>query len=281
MHNFAVRHPVISFVILNYFFTFLFRVPLAASTAGFLSVDVPRGFQFLGDFGPLLAAVILTGMLEGWEGTKRLLGRIVKWKIPIHWYAVALLGTLVLFGAAAILSTFVFGAPIPDLSLFGHWEELPSLSPAATWVFLILTIGLGEETGWRGFMLPKLQTQNSALTASVVVGVAWVFWHLPTFIFDPQFAGWSAFYRLGWGLLLICASIVYTWLYNSTQGNLLIPILFHGTNDFILGSLAARNPTLNLIWAVLFAAATIAIVRVFGPRTLSATGSVVTGSQAT
>jgi uncharacterized protein len=280
MQNFAARYPVVSFIILNYFITFLFRMPLAASTAGVISVHVPRGFQFVGDFGPLLAALILTGMLEGGEGIKRLLKPAVQWKIPIHWYMVALLGTLVLLAVAAPISILGFDAPVPDLTLFGHWEELPYLSPLATWVFLLFTIGLGEEVGWRGFMLPRLQTQTSALTASVVIGIAWVFWHLPTFIFDPQFAGWSLLYRLGWGFLLICASIFYTWLYNSTRGNLLIPILFHGTNDFILGSLAFRDPMLNLIWAVLFIGVTVAILRGLAPQTLSAAGVAIVDNNA-
>ncbi len=276
MRNFVAKHPAIAFVILNYAITFLFRVPLAASTAGVIPVAVPRGFQFLGDFGPLLAALLLTGLLDGRAGIKSLCRRVVQWRVAVVWYLVALLGTLALFGMAAIVGEFVFGAPALDLTLFGHWEELPGLHPVATWVFLILTIGLGEEVGWRGFMLPKLQTKASALTASLLVGLAWIFWHLPTFIFDPQFAGWGLSFRLGWGFIITCMAIIYTWLYNSTHGCLLIPILFHGCNDFIGGSLGAQNPTLYLVGAVLFVGATIAIVSVFGPRTLSATRSVET-----
>jgi len=68
MQNLVARHPVVSFVILNYFFTFLFRVPLAASAAKVIPVAVTRGFQFLGDYGPLVAALLLTGLLEGREG---------------------------------------------------------------------------------------------------------------------------------------------------------------------------------------------------------------------
>jgi len=274
MQNLVAKHPAVAFVILNYFFTFLFRVPLAASTAKIIPVAVPRGFQFLGDYGPLLAALLLTGLLEGWAGIKSLCCRVVQWRVGVVWYLIALLGTPALFSVAAIIGTFLIGAPAPNLTLLGRWEELPSLHPAATWIFLIFTIGLGEEVGWRGFMLPKLQTKASALTASLLVGLAWIFWHLPTFIFDPQFSGWGLSFRLGWGFIIICMAIIYTWLYNSTHGCLLIPILFHGCNDFIGGSLGAQNPTLYLVGAVLFVGATIAIVSVFGPRTLSATRSV-------
>jgi uncharacterized protein len=271
MQNLVARHPAVAFVILNYFFTFLFRVPLAASTAKVIPVAVPRAFQFLGDYGPLLAALLLTGLLEGRAGIKSLCGRVVQWRVGVVWYLVALLGTPALFSVAAIVGTFVFGAPAPDLSLLGNWEELPGLHPVATWIFLIFAIGLGEEVGWRGFMLPKLQTKFSAFKASVIVGLAWTFWHLPNFIFDPQFAAWRLFFRIGFGFMLICMAIFYTWLFNSTRGSLLIPILYHGTNDSIMGSLGVQGSIAFLIWGALFVGATIAVVSIFGPRTLSAT----------
>jgi membrane protease YdiL (CAAX protease family) len=275
MQDLVARHPVVAFVILNYFFTFLFRVPLAASTAKVIPVAVPRGFQFLGDYGPLLAALLLTGLLEGRAGIKSLCSRVVQWRVGMVWYAVALLGTLALFSVAAIIGIFLIGAPAPNLTLLGRWEELPGLHPAATWIVLIFTIGLGEEVGWRGFMLPKLQAKFSAFSASLLIGLAWTFWHLPNFIFDPQFAAWGMPIRLGFGFMLICMAIVYAWLFNSTRGSLLIPILFHGTNDFIMGSRGAQDPILfPLLWGVLFIGATIAIVSLFGPRTLSATRSV-------
>jgi len=275
MQNLVARHPVVSFVILNYFFTFLFRVPLAASAAKVIPVAVTRGFQFLGDYGPLVAALLLTGLLEGREGIKSLCCRVVQWRVGTGWYLIALLGTPALFSMAAIIGIFLIGAPAPDLRLLGHWEELPGLHPAATWIFLIFTIGLGEEVGWRGFMLSKLQTKSSAFNASLLVGLAWTFWHLPNFIFDPQFAAWGLAIRLGFGFMLICMAVFYAWLYNSTRGSLLIPILFHGTNDFIMGSQGAQDPiVIPLLWAILFIGATIAIVSVFGPRTLSSTRSV-------
>ena len=275
MQSLVARHPAVAFVILNYFFTFLFRVPLAASAAKVIPVAVPRWFQFLGDYGPLLAALLLTGLLEGRAGIIGLCRRVIHWRVGVVWYLIALLGTLALFGAAVIVWTFVLGAPAPKFTLLGHWEELPGLHPAATWIFLIFAIGLGEEVGWRGFMQPKLQTRFSAFKASLLVGLAWTFWHLPNFIFDPQFAAWRLAIRLGFGSMMICMAIFYAWLFNSTRGSLLIPILFHGTNDFIMGSQGAQDPILSSLWAVLFIGATIAIVSVFGRRTLSATRSVV------
>lgn len=269
MKSFLSKHHIAAFVIAAYSFTFIFRIPLAASAAKIIPITIPRYFQFLGDFGPMLAAILLIMIFDGSAGLRSLFQRVVHWKVSWIWYLVAVVGPFVLFAFSAMISMYIFKAPAPTLSLLGHWEELPNLTPLITWVFLILTIGLGEEVGWRGYMLPKLQMSMSALTASVLTGIIWIFWHIPSFIFDPQFSAFSLVWRLGWGFLIICASIIYAYFYNSTGGSLLIPILFHGTNDYVMGSLAARDPVLNLVWAILFIGATVTVLIVAGPQRLS------------
>jgi hypothetical protein len=46
-HKRRVSADVVAFVFLAYMFTWLFRVPLAASAAGIIDIHVPRYFQFL------------------------------------------------------------------------------------------------------------------------------------------------------------------------------------------------------------------------------------------
>jgi membrane protease YdiL (CAAX protease family) len=253
------RRPVLTFLLLAYSVTWIFRVPLAASSAGLTAFQVPRFFQFLGDFGPLIAAVWLSSAEGGRRKVADLLRQVLHWRVPLRWYALALAGPPVLFGLSALLSHELLGAPLPDWSQFGRWPELPSFSRLATWTFLVVTIGLGEEVGWRGYAQPRLQARYGFLRASLVVGVAWVFWHAPTFVFDEAFAAMLPWRAVGWALLLIAGSVVLGWLYNSS-GSLLIPILFHGTQDFTMGSLAAREETLGTVWAVLFLLVTAAVV---------------------
>ncbi|MCA1738253.1 MAG: CPBP family intramembrane metalloprotease [Actinobacteria bacterium] len=135
-------------------------------------------------------------------------------------------------------------------------------------VFWILTAGIGEESGWRGYALPKLQRNMSALSATLVVTLFWVGWHL------PRFFHYGAYMTRGFSVLPLAAhgflakSIVLTWLYNSTRGSILMAALFHGGYNFWLASPAAGGfitPTIDallIIWAV-------TVVVVFRPANLS------------
>ncbi len=155
----------------------------------------------------------------------------------------------------------------PDLSLLGTITYLPYLGLAG-WVFWILTAGIGEESGWRGYALPQLQHHMSALSATLIVTLFWVGWHLPRFFY------YGAYMELGFSVLPLAAhgflamAIVLTWLYNSTRGSILMAALFHGSYNFWVTTPAAGGfiiPTIDaffIIWAV-------AVVVVFGPATLS------------
>lgn len=73
-------------------------------------------------------------------------------------------------------------------------------------VVWILTSGLGEESGWRGWLLPTLAGRTSVLGASLVVAAIWITWHVPAF-FNPTYAamGWGA---VGWVIGLVAGSLL-------------------------------------------------------------------------
>src|SRR5215471_20883036 len=81
---------------------------------------------------------------------------------------------------------------------------------------------LGEEPGWRGFALPRLQQRYGPLAGSLVLGPLWALWHLPLF-----YTAWGASYQIigiPLGLLLFTfvimgTTIVMTWLFNHTKGS--------------------------------------------------------------
>lgn len=91
----------------------------------------------------------------------------------------------------------------------------------------ILTFGIGEETGWRGFALPRLQRGRSALSATIILWVFWALWHLPLFFYS-----YEASILPGFLIGLLAGAITLTWLYNSTSGTILLVALWHGTFNF-------------------------------------------------
>jgi membrane protease YdiL (CAAX protease family) len=131
----------------------------------------------------------------------------------------------------------------------------------------LLTFGLGEEIGWRGFALPRLQAERPAFSASLLLGALWACWHLPALFYRDTY--------IAMGLLVVpilitvaaVGSVVYTWLYNGTRGSLLMLVLFHGLFDFFsvwpAGAIGA-GPVMTIcmvFWAV-------RVYKVYGPATL-------------
>jgi membrane protease YdiL (CAAX protease family) len=88
--------------------------------------------------------------------------------------------------------------------------------------FLTDAIITGEELGWRGYVLPRLQVRYSALVSSLIVGVIWAIWHIPTFLAPGNTSPLALFM-----VKIITESVLYTWLYNNTRGSLLLVTLFH------------------------------------------------------
>jgi membrane protease YdiL (CAAX protease family) len=94
--------------------------------------------------------------------------------------------------------------------------------------FLFLLGPLPEEIGWRGFLLDRLQLRYRALTASLLLGVAWFAWHGPLFLISGYYgrAG-SAPELLPFGASIVLAAVLYTWIYNHTGRSVPAAVLFH------------------------------------------------------
>lgn len=242
------RHSLTVYFILAYAISWAVAIPVAASVRGWLPRPLPFALHYLTAYGPLLAAVTVTALTEGRAGLKALGKRLAKWRLPLRWWLVAL-SPLWLYGVAAVVLRFAQGQ-WPDVTLLGEVNFLPNLGLGALLLWL-LTFGVGEEVGWRGYALPRLQQNRSALSASLILWVFWLFWHLPQFFYLHQFAT-----VMGIAFGLLGGTIVLTWLYNSSGGSLLILTVWHGTFNFITvsaageGLVAAVLSTVVMVWAV-------------------------------
>jgi hypothetical protein len=115
----------------------------------------------------------------------------------------------------------------PDLTLLGEADYLGNIGIPAVLLLWFLTYGLGEEVGWRGFALPRMQRTRPAANAALLLGLLWAGWHLPAFLYRDTYTEMGLLGFPMFAVSVVFASVVFAWLYNSTGGSLLLVILFH------------------------------------------------------
>jgi len=257
-------HSLLVYFVLAYGVTWSFHIPLVLSKRGLIETQIPMAIHYLGAFGPMIAALILTVLTQGIVGVRALLSRWFKWRVKAQYYAFAILGPLGLF-ILAVLINRVIARTWADLSLLGEADYLPYLTPLGTLLLWLLTYALGEETGWRGYALPRLQRKYSATTSTLILAVFWAFWHLPAFFYRDTYIQLGF---LGFPMFLISitfASMVFTWLYNSTGGSLLLVILFHAFFNWLSTS-DAGGTSAGIVMSIPVIVWAIFVVRRYGPE---------------
>jgi uncharacterized protein len=167
--------------------------------------------QSLFPWGPSLAAIIVVALTGGTSRLKALLRRLIIWRVGWIWY-VAALGIPIVVTLTSVYLNVLLGAPVPTATDLGRFYTFFVVFPV---IFLLGP--LGEELGWRGFALPRLQTGRSAFVATLILAVFYAGWHLPLFVSD---LGDYAYVPL-----VIAASFVYTWIFNNTAGSVLLAML--------------------------------------------------------
>jgi len=226
------RHALVLYFVLTYAISWTFMIPVALSAQGLLSWQVPLALYYFASFGPLSAALIITAITEGRDGIRRLLGRLLKWRVGFRYFALAVLAPVGLFVLAVLVNRTITGA-WSDLRLLGEVDYLPYLTPLGAFGIWLLTYGLGEETGWRGFALPHLQRNRSAASATLILAVLWACWHLPAFFFRDTYVDMGIIGFPLFAFTVLFTTMVFTWLYNSTGGSLLLVVLFHAVFNWL------------------------------------------------
>ena len=207
----------------------LWFVPLAFLLSWYPAILGSLGVKASGinPLGPLVAALIVSGISGGWPAARTLLGRLVLVKVQLRWYVVALLLAPALAFAALGIG---LSMRLRVSALEVHWSDL-----APTFLVMFLFVGLGEEPGWRGFLLPTLQRTRSALVSALIVGVIWAVWHAPFYGTQIPWDQTVPFF-----LNVIAGSVVIAWIFNSTGGSVFLCVLMHAVNNTIGGALVGQ-----------------------------------------
>lgn len=247
---FIKRYPLVFFFALAFLFTWAYWLPQAAAYRGLINVQAPGFLALIAGYGPALAAILTAGLFQSRAGLRRLFAGLVRWRVGLRWYLAALLIPPAIQLTALGLYLALSGQPLTIVS----GTQLP-FGPAGMplWgkvlmLFLIFTLGfdgLGEELGWRGYALPRLQERLNPLFSSLILGFFWALWHLP-YMFSEGSALANRSLLL-FVLNLMGISVVYTWIYNQSRGSALLAILFHAAGNItgtLLGILvpAAGDP---------------------------------------
>jgi membrane protease YdiL (CAAX protease family) len=240
----------------------------------------------VGSFGPTSAAILLTALTRGRSGVRELLGRLLAWRVGLRWYLAVLLGPVALGLLALVIGSFL-GGPAVGLSAALRSADAPwylLLIVLLVNFLLLLVVGgpLGEEVGWRGYTLPRLQADMSALAASILLGVMWGLWHLP--LFWIPISDQSRVPLVPFLIYIVAWTLIFTWVYNNTAGSLLIAILFHATVNFtpaLFVDPAEGEVRFYLIFAGLMCVAAFIIVAISGPTHLARQREVSAASQPT
>lgn len=231
-------HPVAAFFVLAYAITWFAWLPAMLGYRG----DFGQVFMMIAQFGPALAALLIVWYSRAAMGSWA--RSLVRWRVAPGWYAVAL-GVPV---ALISLQGAIFGLLGYPLDLASVPWRLVNFLPSA--IVLALIAGLGEEPGWRGFALPRLEARYTPVLATAVLGFVWALWHLPLVLVDPRFAhGFTTpapqvLLALLTMLTIFFYAFFYTWLYNRTQ-SVLLCMLLHGGFNAAIGLLPASLEVLQ------------------------------------
>jgi uncharacterized protein len=239
------KYPIAWFYILAFGISWLGMIPGALGSHGIVPFNSPYVLFLLIFYaiGPALAAVIVSRVTYGKRGVGELLKGLIRWRVGLVWYLLVVLGSVGLLTLAQVVTrllglTVTIAAPQLNLSIFGFGVNFFA--------------NICEEIGWRGFALPHLQKRYNALIATLIVGTLWALWHLPLvfLVGNPM-----SEYPFLWFIIIVTNAFIYTWIYNSTKGSILLVALFHGSlnivSAFITGVSPVADALVNCVVAII------------------------------
>ena len=234
---FAQRHPLSAYFVLAFALMWVFVIPIMLSQRGLAIISLPDPLieilLLIATFsGPLPAAFIMTTLIEGREGRRRLVQRMFQWRVGLGWYLLLLVGYPLIF----LIGLSFYSGTAPWVALLQNWTLIFTFYlPAAA--FGMIFPSLGEEPGWRGFALPRLQQQYGPLIGTLILGVLHGLWHLPVY-FIPGTILEGPFNITAFAAntsLIIAMTLLWTWFFNNAGQSVFFAMLVHGVSNAASG----------------------------------------------
>jgi len=220
--EFLRKHSLSGYFILVFGLVWLWEIPMY----GFMPYW--EGYVlFLVIVSPSMIGLIMAYITQGSWGLSSLIAKCVHWRIGMIWYLIALLVTPVLFFVTVFsMSQARTAFQMPNPSFI--WTYLSALA------FGFFGTSIVEELGWRGFALPRLQQKYGPLIGTLILGVLWAIWYIPSWFLTSRGVQGNNLIETGVPFIQYAGSVlgsafIYTWLFNRSNGSLLLSILFHSS----------------------------------------------------
>lgn len=234
--------PVVAFVLLAYFISWLAFILLALNHRHFIFLfpddaaharqqDVWHSF---GALGPILAALLTLRLFHNKEIRRQFRRSYSVNKLSLKGWLLSF-SPLLIFAVSLVVNRFVKHEWF-DIAGFFQNNALTHPVNLLAWLLPILFYGFGEEGGWRGYALPALQARYSAFKSTAILSVIWIGWHIPSFFYRYELKGMA---YIGFVLGIVAGAIWLTFLYNYTKGSTLAVSLWHLTFNFV--SMMGKN----------------------------------------
>jgi uncharacterized protein len=243
------RHPLGSYFIITFAFSWIVFLPGVLTYYGVLSVSpsVIGVLGIVGLLGPVLSGFVMTAITQGAAGVGDLLRRIVLWRVGIQWYLFVVLG----LPAVMVLGTLLRPGALASFDISAQPFTLAYL---VAFVSMVAIGGpLFEEPGWTGFAQPRIQRLHGPLVGGLILGSLWALWHLPGFLIPSQNLAdipprGTVLDFVVFSLALIGLRFVIMWVVNNTRGSVLMAILTHASwNTFYSAALIGLFPARSVL----------------------------------
>lgn len=267
-----LRRPptkALRFLVLAYLISWvIWLIAIALSSSNLaINVQILGRFRFslslysvlavIGNTGPGVAAIVLCAIGSGRSGISHLLRPLLRWRAGWGWYIFAL-GLPAALELPVLALFLLRGAQMSDV---GPWYR-----PIRLLLVNLPLAPLWEEIGWRGYLLPELESSRDALSSSLWIGLAWGLWHLPFYVWMNPIGPRPFIFFVWFALSILPLSVLFTLVYHKTGGSLLLVIVFHAalntTYTMVFGALPQLVPQMYMLTTLfLWIAAAVAFFR--------------------
>lgn len=241
----------IIFILLTFGFSWIVWLPLVINhNFGTNYPSLPHA-HFVGAFGPLFGAICMSLLQKDYSILTKF-----KFNIPPRAYFWGIVSPLLLALVGYLIYSGMNGQ-LMSLSGLGENEFIASSNFFIILLLWIFTFGLGEEAGWRGYLLPDLYKKLKPSSAFLAVGLIWMLWHIPVFLYHPPYIQMLGPALIGWAFSILCGSFFLGWLAKISTWSIIPVILWHGifntftSTTYSTGVIAGVMSTFVIIFAIL------------------------------